>query len=75
MKSEFFKLNIKDFIRGLLMAVMGSLSASVPPMFMNGTLPTTEQLKSASIIGAGVGIGYLLKNLLTNSSDQILKKE
>jgi hypothetical protein len=41
----------------------------------SGTLPTLAELKQAGIVGLTAGLSYLLKNLLTNSQDELMKKE
>jgi len=78
MKNSVFGLiNLKDVAKGLFVAVVYSVLAGVyaslqatPPHF-----PTPEEIKIIEISAAGVGVAYLLKNLFTNSSNQLLKKE
>lgn len=75
MKSDFMKLNFKDILRGLIIAVGTSLIGMLGPILNSGKLPTIEEIKTIGIIGAGAGLVYLGKNLLTNSSDELLKTE
>jgi hypothetical protein len=41
----------------------------------SGALPLLSELKQAGIVGLTAGLSYLLKNLLTNSEDELMKKE
>lgn len=73
-KSSFVKLNTKDILRGL--AIAAGASATYLFTFMTaGTMPTMEILKSTAIVFVGAAGSYLVKNLLTNSSDEFLKPE
>lgn len=74
MKSDFLKLNLNDLLRGILVAVITALIAYLYGSFEAGTL---EQLnwKEMLLAGAGAGIAYLAKNLLTNSDGEIMKSE
>lgn len=75
--SKFLSLNKADLLKGfvvafamvLLSGIYSYLSATPP------TFPTWEQLQTISLSGLGAGIAYLLKNLFTNSSGEILTKE
>jgi uncharacterized protein YacL len=67
MRSKIFKLNKKDFIKGLIVALVGSIPpASIIPFI---------SFKSIIIIFVSVLITYLTKNLLTNNNDEILKSD
>lgn len=75
MKSEFLKLDMKDFIRGLLVAVLTAALIALQPIVERGTLPTLEELKAIGILGLSAGIAYLIKNLVTNKNDELLKDD
>lgn len=73
MKSTFLSLNTKDFIKGLVLAVLTSVLTIVYTSVQAGSL--TFDLKTISTAALTSGLSYIMKNLLTNSSDQLLKKE
>lgn len=75
MKSEFLKLNLQDFIKGVLVAVLTAILIALQPMIERGALPTLEELKAIGIVGVTAGVSYLVKNLVTNSKDEMLKDE
>lgn len=74
-KSKFLGLNWKDFAKGLFVALIGAFLGAITEILNAGKMPDIDTLKTAGITALAVGVSYLLKNLLTNSNDQILKKE
>lgn len=75
MKSDFLKLNIKDYLRGLFVAGLTAALIALQPIVERGTLPTLAELKAIAIVGVTAGIAYLIKNLITNKNDKILKDD
>lgn len=75
MKSEFAKLNVNDLLKSLIVAGLSSVIMLILPILQAGNLPSIYELKSAAVAGLASASAYLLKNLLTNSQDQILKPE
>lgn len=76
MKSNFLSLNLKDLIKGFVVAVSMAILTAVYTAIEAGNLAFTwEFFKPVLITGLGAGIAYLLKNLFTNSQDQMLMKE
>jgi hypothetical protein len=73
--SDFLKINLRDLSRGIVMAILGSVVSALLVIINNGKLPTLDEWKNVGMLGLMAGISYLLKNLLTNSNDQFLKKE
>ena len=74
--SEFGKLKGNDFIKGLITAVLTAILAGAYKMFEAGILiPDKATLMSMVQVGLLAGVGYLMKNLGTNSKDQFLVKE
>lgn len=67
MKSTFLKLNLKDLLKGLVVAVLTAVITSLYQAFQDGGMPTAEQFKTAGLIGVGAALSYLLKNLFTDS--------
>jgi len=76
MKSGFLKLNLRDFIRGLVVAVLSALFAGLLKLFEAGPFifdwPTFQPIVFAAIVAA---LGYLTANLFTNSTGQILSRD
>lgn len=75
MNSSFGKLNWKDFGKGLLVAVGGSIVTALIPILNSGRLPTIAEFKLIGIAAIAFGGTYLLKNWVTNSNGQLGKKE
>ena len=75
--ATFLSLGLKDLAKGAIMAILtvivtGLYTAlnAVPPSIPD--LPTLENLGAAGLVAGAI---YLMKNFLTNSNDQFLKKE
>jgi hypothetical protein len=74
-KSEFLKLGKSDWIRGLYITVGTQISTVLLVTLNSGKIPTLIELKVSTISGVAAGLAYILKNLFTNSNNEILKKE
>jgi VIT1/CCC1 family predicted Fe2+/Mn2+ transporter len=75
MKSSFLNLNTQDLVKGFVVAFLSAALTGLITTLDSGTLPTLAELKQAGIVGLTAGLSYLLKNLLTNSQDELMKKE
>ena len=73
MSSTYLSLNKKDFIKGLVMAVLTAVISVVYTSIESGSLEFN--LKSIVISALSAALAYIMKNALTNSDDQFLKKE
>ena len=73
--ASFLKINIRDLIKGFFVAVLTVIVAGLSTWLNAGTFPNETELKSLLLTGLAAGGAYLLKNLFTNSNDQILKAE
>lgn len=73
MNSTFLSLNLQDLIKGLIMAVLGTVLTIVYDVVQTGSL--TFDWKQIATAAATTAIAYLLKNLVSNSAGQFLKKE
>jgi len=71
-ESKFMRLGVKDFLKGLLMAVLAALSSTIIAWASTGD-PFNPGIIWRSALAATVA--YLAKNLLTNSHDEFLTKE
>lgn len=74
MKSNFLNLNFKDFLKGLLTAVITAVSAYIYEVIQSADL-TAIDWKFVGTTALIASIGYLTKNLLTNSDGEPLKTE
>lgn len=72
-QSTFLSLNTKDFIKGLLLAVLTTVITIVYNSLQSGNL--TFDWKSIGTTALTTALAYIMKNLLTNSNDQFLGKE
>ena len=76
MKSEFGKINSKDIVKGLIVAVATAILTGALQLFQAGPVEWTFSFWQPTIYGGiTAGIAYLLKNVFTNSQDQIGKSE
>jgi hypothetical protein len=73
--AEFGKINGADVVKGFVVAALTSLLNSVVVVLSTGALPTLDSLRGMAIVGLSAGMAYLVKNLLTNSRDQLLRGE
>jgi len=75
MKSKFFTLDTKDFLRGLLIAFLTAVLTGVINTLDTGAVFTWVTMKPVLIAGVSAALSYLLKCLATNSQDQLLRRE
>ena len=76
MKSNFLNLSTKDLLKGLIVAFLSALLTGVYNGIDAGTFALTWVFfKPIVLVSFGSMIAYLLKNYLTNSNDEFLKKE
>lgn len=75
MNAQFLRLNMDDVLLGFVVAVLSSILSSAVVILQAGNLPNGAQLKTIALVGLSSGVSYLVKNLLTNSNDQLFKTE
>lgn len=73
MKSPFLNLNSQDFIKGLVVAVLSSVIAILYSTVQAGSL--AFDWKTIGTVALTSALGYIMKNLFTNSNDELMKKE
>ena len=73
MNSSLLTLNSKDWIKGLVVAVITAIITVVYNTIQAGVL--VLDWKAISVAGISAALAYITKNLLTNSQDQLLTKE
>ena len=74
-KAKLFSLKYADLIKGFILAVITAIITGLYTSLQSGLLPGMPEIKAMLLTGITAGVGYLLKNLLTNSKDQFMKKE
>jgi len=75
MRSKYLNLNSRDFIKGLIIAVICTFLTGFYQLVANGGAVNWLTVKPVVIAAFGAAISYLTKNLLTNSKDEFLKGE
>lgn len=75
MKSSFLNLNTQDLVKGFIVAFLSAALTGLVATLDSGALPSLVELKQAGVVGLTAGLSYLLKNLMTNSQDELMKKE
>jgi hypothetical protein len=73
--SRLYKLSHADWLKGFYMTGGSAAATALIDMLSSGKLPDVQQLRVAGTTGLIAGLVYLLKNYLTNSQGQPLKKE
>ena len=73
--SSFFRFNVRDIVKGFIVAALTIILTGVSTSLSAGTLPTLAEVGHLALLGLGAGCAYLVKNIFTNSKDQFLKKE
>jgi hypothetical protein len=75
MRSKYLKLNTRDFINGIIVAILCTFITGFYQLIANGGVINWITLKPVVIAAIGSGVAYLTKNLLSNSKGQFLKGE
>ena len=70
MRSKFLRWNRRDFWKGFLTAMFTAGTTGVITILQSGTLPDLAAAKTIGIASIGAGLGYLVKNLVTNSDGE-----
>jgi hypothetical protein len=73
MNSTLFTLNTKDFIKGLVVAVLSAVVTILYNTIQTGTLDF--DWKQIGVMALTSALAYIMKNLLSNSNGLFLKKE
>ena len=73
--SKLWNLNTRDFIKGLIVAVITAVVTFLTNALTAGATIDIALLKKVGMAAVIGFLSYLLKNLLTNSKDEVLTKE
>ena len=76
MKSKFFSLDWHDGLKSFIMAFLGSAAMAFYKILEVGAFPKGwDQWQQILIAGFTAAVGYLIKNIFTNSNDEFGKPE
>lgn len=75
MKANFLRLNWRDFIKGLFLAIITAILTFLTTELQGGATLNIDLIKRLGIAALIGFFSYILKNLLTNSKDEILTPE
>lgn len=75
MRSDFLRLNSRDFYKGLIVVTICTLVTGTYQVIANGGILSWLTFKPVVIAVIGAAISYLTKNLLTNSQGDFMKSE
>ena len=75
MNSSFLKLNVKDLLKGFIVAVFAALLTGVYNAIQTGISFTWAFWQPIVLTAVGAGLAYLIKNLFSNSDGMPLSKE
>ena len=70
MKSKFFSLSFKDFCKGSIVALLTGIMTALANINNNDI--TFKEILISAVIAL---LAYLIKNLFTNSKDELLKTD
>ena len=73
--AKFGTLIWADVVKGFFTAALTTILLAVVPLLQSGKFPDLVQLKTFALAGLAAGVAYIIKNLLTNSKDELLKTE
>lgn len=73
--SKFFTLSTRDLIKGAVVAVLTGIMTFLVEQLKADTAIDLLLLKQVGISGLIAFLAYLIKNLVTNSNDEILKPD
>ncbi len=74
-QSKFLGVNLGDLGKSLLVAFFTSFVTVLYASLESGTLPNLSTLKVAAITGLTGAVGYLVKNVFTNSNGDFAAKD
>jgi hypothetical protein len=75
MKSTYLSVNIADLVKGATVAAGTVMLSLISSMIESGAFITDAQLIMAMKTGVLAAVSYLIKNVFTNSKDELFKSE
>ena len=74
MRSKFFTLNFRDIAKGFLTAILTAVITYIYEAVQTGSLAGIDW-KIVGFTALTAAVGYLFKNLVTNSDGEVAKAE
>jgi len=75
-KSKYGKLNFRDIVKGVLIAISTAFVAGLGQSLTMGAIPSNfNDLQPIAIASLSAGAAYVGKQLTTNSEGELWKKE
>ena len=75
MRSKFFTINLRDFLKGLLYAILASVFAVIQSAITAGALFEPATWSLVGTVALSTFLAYLGANLFQNSKGEFLTKE
>jgi inner membrane protein involved in colicin E2 resistance len=75
MRSKFLKLNLRDFLKGLLYAVVAAVLTTADQAVLAGAPLDLVLLKKVGLVALATILAYLSANIFQNSEGKFLTKE
>jgi len=72
--SKFLTLNIKDLLKGVIVASLTAILGGLYAIIQTGAFPTIADRKAMGMAALWAWLAYLLKNLFTNQEGDLLTK-
>ena len=72
--SSIFKLDWRDLLKGLVVAVLSAVMSAVLSIIQNGGSFTGDSLPMIATVALSSGLGYILKNLATDEDGKLVGK-
>lgn len=69
--SNLFKLNWRDVLLGLVMAVIGAILTAIYQALLNGGVIS---LQTIGTVGLLAGLSYIIKNFFSDDTGKVLGK-
>lgn len=74
-RSSLFSLNWRDFLKGLLMAMLSAVITFVYQVVQAGTAFDANFFKAMGVVAITTLLAYLSKNLFENKEGDLVKKD
>lgn len=75
MKSKFLSLNVQDFLKGFVTAIITALVLGAYKLLQTGATFNWVTLKPVVFSAIAAGLLFIINNYLTNSQGQLLTAE
>jgi uncharacterized membrane protein YvlD (DUF360 family) len=75
MKSKLFSLHVRDFVKGLILAVITGVITFLTNELQIGSTIDSNLFRRIGVAAIIAFLSYILKNYFTNSKDEFATKE